>query len=505
MPNGGCGCEVHGAVRVMPSIRAGVVVLAMAACLAVPAARGAPPREAGARDALQASIDAYAPRMARVAHEIWEHPELGYLENRASKLLQGELAEAGFEVQAGIAGMPTAFVASAGNGKGPVIALLAEMDALPGVSQAAVPEHAPIDGQGAGHACGHNLFGAGSVAAARAIARWLHDTGSDGEIRVYGTPAEEGGSGKVYLVRAGAFDDVDVVLHWHPGDGNSAAQARTLANISGTFRFTGVASHAAIAPGRGRSALDGVEALDFMANMMREHVPPQTRIHYVITDGGAAPNVVPASAAVYYYVRHPEPGVVRDVFARLQAAAEGAARGTGTSVVFEQSGGVFSVLPNDTLGKVLDASLRAVGGVDYDAGDTRFATALRETLESPPPLAGVAEIGSYSSDGQSFASTDVGDVSWAVPTAGIATATWVPGTAAHSWQAVAASGHAIGAAGTEVAARALALAATRLDEDPALVTGAREEFERRRGADFSYRPLLERAAPPLDYRVTDPD
>ena len=330
--------------------------------------------------------------------------------------------------------------------------------------------------------------------------RWLRETGSDGEVRLYGTPAEEGGSGKVYLVRAGAFDDVDVVLHWHPGDRNDASQVRTLANISGTFRFTGVASHAAIAPERGRSALDGVEALDFMANMMREHVPQQTRIHYVITDGGDAPNVVPGDAAVYYYVRHPDAGVVRDVFARLQAAATGAAQGTGTSVEFEQSGGVYSVLPNDALGRVLDASLRTIGGVGYGAEDSRFAAALQETLESPPALDSAAGIESYSSDGQSFASTDVGDVSWAVPTAGIRTATWVPGTAAHSWQAVAASGHAIGAAGAEVAARALALAATRLYRDPALVRDAREEFERRRGPGFSYRPLLERADPPLDYR-----
>lgn len=490
----------------MSALRAGVVVLAAAVCVAaVPAARCAQPQEVAARDVLRASIDAYAPRMARVAHELWEHPELGYLETRASKLLQDELAAAGFEVRAGIAGMPTAFVAGAGNGKGPVIALLAEMDALPGMSQAAVPERTPIAGQDAGHACGHNLFGAGSVAAARAIAQWLAETGSDGEVRVYGTPAEEGGSGKVYLVRDGAFDDVDVVLHWHPDDGNSAAQSRSLANISGTFHFTGIASHAAMAPERGRSALDGVEALDFMANMMREHVPQETRIHYVISDGGAAPNVVPDSAAVYYYVRHPEPDVVREVFARLQAAAQGAARGTGTSVIFEQSGGVFSLLPNDTLGQVLDASLRTVGGVDYDADSTRFATALQKTLESPPPLAAAAEIGRYGSDGQSYASTDVGDVSWAVPTAGIGTATWVPGTAAHSWQAVAASGHAIGAAGAEVAARALALAATRLYGDPALVQREREEFERRRGADFSYRPLLERADPPLDYRAAGKD
>lgn len=465
----------------------------------VPAAWAAPP------SVLDAAIDAYRPRMAEVAREIWEHPELGYQETRASALLQDELAQAGFELEAGIAGMPTAFVARAGNGKGPVIALLAEMDALPGMSQAASPVRSEGGKQEAGHACGHNLFAAGSVAAARAIAKWLADTGTDGEVRVYGTPAEEGGSGKVYLVSAGAFEDVDVVLHWHPAAGNSAAQSRSLANISGIFHFSGIASHAAIAPERGRSALDGVEALDFMANLMREHVPQDTRIHYVISNGGAAPNVVPERAAVYYYVRHPEPDVVRSVFGRLQAAAQGAAQGTGTQVRFEQVGGVYSLLPNDTLGRVLDESLRAVGGVAYGDGDRAFAVELQQTLQSPPSLAVVGEIGTYSSDGQSHASTDVGDVSWSVPTAGVSTATWVPGTAAHSWQAVAASGHPIGAAGTEVAARTLALAASRLFTDPSLVEQARQEFERRRGPGFSYRPLLERDSPPLDYRASKPD
>lgn len=457
------------------------------------------------RTLVHAAIEEYAPRMTQVAQSIWAHPELGYQENRTSQLLQDELRQAGFELRSGVAGMPTAFVASAGNGRGPVIALLAEMDALPGMSQTAAPEHLPIPGQDAGHACGHNLFGAGSVAAARAVKQWLETTGHDGEIRVYGTPAEEGGSGKVYMVRAGLFDDVDVVLHWHPSDNNSASQSRSLANISGKFRFTGKASHAAIAPERGRSALDGVEALDFMANMMREHVPQDTRIHYVITEGGAAPNVVPAMAEVYYYVRHPEPQVVRDVFARLQAAAQGAAQGTGTTVEFEQSGGVYSLLPNDTLGRVLDSSLRTVGGVHYDAEQMRFATAMQQSLSSPPPLAAATEIQVYEFDGLSHASTDVGDVSWAVPTAGISTATWVPGTSAHSWQAVAASGHAIGAAGTAVAAEVLALAATRLISDKALVRRAREEFESRRGPGFEYQPLLERLRPPLDYRQPDID
>src|SRR5690606_12079258 len=290
---------------------------------------------------LQAELEAYAPRMAEVSDDLWNWAEPGYLESRSSRLLQEELREAGFRVEAGVAGMPTAVVAEAGSG-GPVIALLAEMDALPGMSQVAGPARKGVDGQANGHACGHNLFGAGAVAAARAVSAWLQATGTPGRVRVYGTPAEEGGSGKVYMVRAGLFDDVDVALHWHPSDQNSAAQAGSMANVRGRFRFTGVSAHASIAPERGRSALDGVEAMNHMANLLREHVPGQTRIHYTISDGGGAPNVVPATASVYYYVRHPDPAVVGEVFGRLQKAAEGAALGTGTEVAYEPLGGVYS-------------------------------------------------------------------------------------------------------------------------------------------------------------------
>src|SRR5690606_24703648 len=232
-----------------------------------------------------------------------------------------------------------------GRGRGPVIAPLAGVDALPGMSPQAGPVASPVPGQDAGHACGHNLFGAAAVGAARAIAGWLREGGHPGEVRVYGTPAEEGGSGKVFMLRAGLFADVDVVLHWHPADAHSAAQPTSLANISRKFRFHGVAAHAAISPERGRSALDGVEALDHMANLLREHVPEGPRIHYAVTDGGRAPNVVPARAEAYYYVRHHDAEVVRDVFARLHDAARGAALGTGTTVEFEPLGGVHGLLP----------------------------------------------------------------------------------------------------------------------------------------------------------------
>ncbi|WP_269450677.1 amidohydrolase [Stenotrophomonas sp. MMGLT7] len=473
-----------------------------AAWLAAPAAFAAEPAAAPARDRqVLAAVDAYAGQQARIVQALWAQPELGYLETQSSHLLQQRLREAGFQVQAGVAGIPTAFVARAGQrGKGPVIALLAEMDALPGMAQAAQPERMPIAGQDAGQACGHNLFAAAAVGAAQAIATWLRQSGSDGEIRVYGTPAEEGGSGKVYMTRAGLFDDVDVVLHWHPADANSAAQGTSLANISGKFRFHGRAAHAAISPERGRSALDGVEALDYMANMMREHVPDGTRIHYAITDGGRAPNVVPDRAEVYYYVRHTDPAVVRDVFERIGKAAEGAALGTGTRVEFEQTGGVFALLPNDTLGRVVDAALREVGGVAYSPAEQAFAERLQQSLERRPPLQQAAAIEPYGVDGRGGASTDVGDVSWNVPTAGFSVATWVPGTPAHSWQAVAASGAAVGENGALNAARVLALAATALYRSPQTVAQARQEFERRRGPDFRYRPLLERDTPPLDYR-----
>lgn len=476
------------------------MLLGVALALAAPVCAGNDD-PGNAREKVRAMVQAWAGPQARVARALWEHPELGYMEHEASALMQDQLREAGFRIESGVAGMPTAFVARAGRrGSGPVIALLAEMDALPGMAQAAEPVLSPLPGQDAGHACGHNLFAAGSIGAARAVAQWLQEGGHEGEVRVYGTPAEEGGSGKVFMVRAGLFDDVDVVLHWHPSGTNSAAQATSLANISGKFRFRGTASHAAIAPERGRSALDGIEAMNHMANMLREHVPDGTRIHYAITDGGRAPNVVPAAAEAYYYVRHRDARVVRDVFARLQQAAEGAAMGTGTQVRFEQLGGVHGLLPNDVLGRVLDRALREVGGVGYSAGELEFATRLQQSFAQAPGVDTALQVEPYRGDEHGLASTDVGDVSQVVPTAGLSTATWVPGTPAHSWQAVAASGMSIGHKGALNAASALAIAAVELFTRPDLVARARAEFEERRGADGTYRPLLEREAPPLDYR-----
>ncbi len=446
-----------------------------------------------------ARLEARRERIGTISRQLWEWAELGYQEEKSAALLQEELRDAGFRVEAGVAGLPTAFVASAGRGK-PVVAILAEYDALPGLSQTAAPRREAVVPLGPGHACGHNLFGAGSVAAGVAVRAWLAETNAPGTIRVYGTPAEEGGSGKVYMARAGLFDDVDAVLHWHPSDRNDASPIANLANKSAKFRFRGVAAHAALAPERGRSALDGVEAMNHMVNLLREHVPEATRIHYVITEGGRAPNVVPELAEVFYYVRHPDPELLATIWKRVEAAARGAAQGTGTDVTWEVIHGNHSLLPNETLARVVDANLRRVGGPLWSEADHAFAAELRESLPAEaPPLESVREIRPFELRFWK-ASTDVGDVSWLVPTAGLRVATWVPGTTAHSWQVVAAGGTSLGEAGAIVAAKTLARTAADLLRSPELLARARAELEERRGPRFRYQPLLGDREPPLDYR-----
>jgi aminobenzoyl-glutamate utilization protein B len=451
---------------------------------------------------LIANVEAYAARMSEVALKIWSLPELGYQETKTSALLQDELKAAGFRIETGIAGIPTAFLARAGTSDGPVIAILAEMDSLPGLSQAASPERKPIPDQISGHGCGHHLFGSAAVAAAIAVKTWLEDTGTKAQVRVYGTPAEEGGGGKVYMVRAGLFKDVDATVYFHPGDANSAAQEKNLATTSAKFRFRGLSAHAAAAPERGRSALDGVEAMNFMVNYMREHIPQEARIHYVITNGGLAPNVVPDFAESYYVIRHPDARVAAEIFERVKKAAEGAALGTGTTVDYELVNGTYSTLPNDVLGRVMDANLRRVGAPKWTPEEMAFAEKLAKTLagRNLPSLTSAGEIGRYQFNTQRYSSTDSGDVSWVTPLASLRTATWVPGTAAHSWQATAAGGMSIGLKGGVVAAKTLALTVAQLATSPETIAAAKAEFDKSRGAGFVYKSLVGDRPPPLDYR-----
>jgi len=445
---------------------------------------------------LQAKYDDYK----KIALQIWEYAEVGYKEVKSSALHQKTLQDNGFTVQANVADIPTAFVATYGSGK-PVIGILAEFDALPGLSQEAVPEKKPIDGKNAGHGCGHHLFGTASVAAGIEIKKLMEEKKISGTVKVYGCPAEEGGSGKVYMVRAGLFNDVDVVIHWHPGSDNSVTMTSALANKSAKFRFHGLSAHAAAAPDKGRSALDGVESLDYMVNMMREHIPQETRIHYVITNGGKAPNVVPDFAEVYYYVRHPKREDVVSIFDRVVKAAEGAALGTGTTMDYEVIGGTHDLLLNGTLADVMQKDLEKVGGINYTAQEIEFAKKIQSSFTYKVPAIETAAIVKpiKAEEDAGGGSTDVGDVSYAVPTVGMRAATWVPGTPAHSWQATACGGTEIGTKGMMVAAKTMALTAIDLYTTPALIEKAKAEFAKDKG-DYQYKALLGDRKPALNYR-----
>lgn len=438
-----------------------------------------------------------------VAQDLWDWAEPGYQETRSAERLALMLEEVGFRVERGVAGMPTGFMAEYGSGS-PVIALLAEFDALPGLSQEPVPERQPRESTDWGHGCGHHLFGPGSAAAAIAIAEEIRAGALRGTIRVYGTPAEEGGSAKTFMVRDGLFDDVDAALHWHPGSANVAGDPSNLARIAVKFRFHGKSAHAAGAPELGRSALDAVELTNHAAQLLREHTPDLTRIHHVITAGGGAPNVVPDFAEVFFYVRHPDVAVVRDVYARLLKCAEAGALATETELEVENIGGTHNLLPNETLTRVSLANLRALNDLEFDDEELRWAETLQESLARPRPLDSIREVRDMSGE-ISRGSTDVGDVSWVVPTTGISTVCWVPGTPAHSWQATAAGGTSIGRKGMLLAARTLAATAWDLFSSPELLQEAQAELERRRAGNDYEALLTPGQKPPLDYRNAPKD
>ncbi len=436
----------------------------------------------------------------KTALQIWNNAELGYKEVKSSALLQNILKENKFSIQSGVAGMPTAFIATYGNGS-PVIAILAEYDALPGLSQQAIPEKKTVDGIDSGHGCGHHLFGTASVTAGIEIKKLIASGNLKGTIKIYGCPAEEGGSGKVYLSRDGLFNGVDIAIHWHPSDENKVTTTSALANKSVKFRFYGNASHASASPDKGRSALDAIESMNYMVNMMREHVPQETRIHYVITNGGKAPNVVPDFAEVYYYIRHPKREMVVSIFDRVVKAAEGAAMGTETRMDYEIIGGTHDLLINNTLAQIMQTNLEKVGGVQYTADEIEFAKKIQNTFKykvskiegatKVKPLSNMPDAGG--------GSTDVGDVSYNVSTVGVKTATWVPGTSAHSWQAVACGGTDIGIKGAIVAAKTIALTIIDLFIDNDLINKAKEEFKNSIG-DYQYKAMLGDRKPALNYR-----
>jgi aminobenzoyl-glutamate utilization protein B len=434
----------------------------------------------------------------QLASKIWELAEPGYQEVQSSRLLSAVLESAGFRVERGVAEIPTAFTATYGEGS-PVIAILGEYDALPGMTQEAVPERMPRGTMNYGHGCGHHLFGAASASAAIAVAEQIKAKQLSGTVRFYGCPAEEGGSGKVFMVRAGLFGDCDAVLHWHPSSRNTAGDSSCLARVAAKFRFRGVSAHAAGAPEQGRSALDAVELTCHASELLREHTPDMTRIHHVITSGGGAPNVVPDFAETFFYIRHPKAEIVRELYPRLLKCAQAGALATDTKLEELFLGGTMELIPNDSLSEVALANLRELNDLKYDAQEVAFAQRILETLPKPQPLDSISQV-TDSSGEVGKGSTDVGDVSWVVPTAGFTTACFVPGTPSHSWQAVAAGGTSIGKQGMQLAAKTMAATVWDLMRQPQTLVAAKAEHAKRLSGR-KYQPLLQPGQKaPLDYR-----
>jgi aminobenzoyl-glutamate utilization protein B len=449
-------------------------------------------------DAVLARVAAHADRFGVVSRQIWEAAELGFHETKSSAILQQELKANGFQVQAGVAQMPTAFTATYGSGK-PVIVIMGEFDALPGLSQKDVSSLTPVQPGAPGHGCGHNLLGSASALAAVAIKEEMLAKGIKGTLRYYGTPAEEGGGGKIYMIHAGMFKDVDAVLAWHPGDSNRVNMSSLLANNGGRFKFYGIASHAAAAPDRGRSALDGVMIFLNSVEYLREHVPQETRIHYIITNGGSAPNIVPAFAEANLVARNPDAQVLAGIWDRIMDCARAGALASGTRMEFEQGTTYSNVVPNDELTQVLGRAMQRAGGYEYTPSEKTFAVDLQKTLAGPVRSPGPEKVQTDMSEGVGSASSDAGDVSWVVPTAQFSAATFVPGVSAHTWQAAACAGTSIGRKGMVVAARTLALAGVELFQNPAELKAARDAFEKRLDGRKWNTRITPDSKPPYDY------
>lgn len=433
-----------------------------------------------------------------VSDKVWETPEIYFEEHQSAEILCEALEAEGFAVTKGIAGLETGFVASFGSGK-PVVAILGEYDALTGLSQKkGRVQNDPIVPGGHGHGCGHNLLGAGALAAAVAIKDYMEKTGLQGTVRYYGCPAEEAGSGKAYLARAGSFADVDLALSWHPGTTPGIMNISSLANYSVRFQFHGKSAHAAAAPHLGRSALDAVELMNVGVNYLREHMIPEARVHYAITDaGGASPNVVQPYAEVVYLIRAPKKQQVKELYDRVYDIARGAALMTGTTMETAFEGTASNLVPNTILAKVMHENLVAIGVPTYDESDQQFAEEIRATLSAEvlnAALAGVDRETAKQLKGKAIAdvvgpplpfefvlpgSTDVGDVSWVVPTMQCTTTCWALGTPFHTWQVVSQGAMPIAHKGMLQAGKVIASTAIEAMENPVIIEQARAEWQER--------------------------
>ena len=448
-----------------------------------------------------------------LSDRIWAMPEISYTETRSAAQHAAELERHGFKVTQGVAGIPTALIGEAGEG-GPVVAILGEYDALPGLSQqAGIAEPCPVEVGGNGHGCGHNLLGAGAMLAAVAVRDWLVSHGLPGRVRYYGCPAEEGGAAKTFMVRDGAFKDVDVAISWLPSSFCEVMPAASLANTRIDFTFTGRAAHAAVAPHLGRSALDAVELRNVGVNYMREHMPSDARIHYAMLDaGGIAPNVVQVTAKVRYAVRARDLAGMRELLERVRKIAQGAALMTETSVAVQVISAVSNLLGNDPLERAMSDVFQQLGPPPFDEADRSFARQIQATLSEqdfdfvyrsvgqPRGSAALCEqVVPFDAPRKPLlGSTDVGDVSWAVPTVQASGAVVAIGTPFHSWQLVAQGKMPAAHKGMVHIAKVMTATACKVLSDPALLAAAKADHAARTSRHPYLCPIPPEIAPPLD-------
>lgn len=454
-------------------------------------------------------------KMVAVSNRVWEFAELGLQEFKSAALIADTLEEFGFEVEREVADMPTAFVASYGSGH-PVIGIMGEYDALPGLSQKPVTHKESLEEGAPGHGCGHNIHGVSGMAAAIAVKHSMEANNIDGSLKFFGCPAEENYSGKMFMVRDGLFDDVDVALSHHPGAFNWAGIGSSLAVNSVKFHFHGASTHAAASPDRGRSALDAVELMNTAVNYMREHVIQEARIHYVIEKGGMQPNVVPAYARTWYYVRAPERDQVDHIYEWILRIADGADLMARTTHEVEFLEGTYNVLPNKKLSEIVTANMREIGTPQYTDEEMDFANELLETIPREEKMAALRQtkrpgwedlmdvtmdrsIPDPWDEGRVWpGSTDVADVSWVTPTLEFNTATWVLGVPAHSWQAVALNGMSIGHKSLIFAAKVIAASALDLIMKPELLEKVYDEFKERKHGRVYESAVPQDIKPPLE-------
>lgn len=468
---------------------------------------GLPEKERGIimnqKELVSRTVEEKRELIVEVSDKIFDFAEIGFHEFKTAELYMNVLLKEGFSVEMGISGMPTAFKASYGSGS-PVIGLLAEYDALPELSQkGGCPMRTPAEGGNPdGHGCGHNLLGAGTLAAALAMQAYLKENPGKGTMVLFGCPSEEKGNGKVFLARDGELDCLDAALTWHPSDKNCVVTESSLANISVFFRFKGVTSHAAAAPELGRSALDAAELMSVGINYLREHIIPEARIHYAYRDvGGIAPNVVQGHSCVHYFVRAPKSWQVQEIFKRVIDVAEGAAKMSGTEMTYELYAGLSDFIPNHVLSGVLQEAMEEIGAPEFDAADfelaAKFLPEASGSVKAPEkPLD--TKIAPLIWNGRIMAgSTDVGDASYVVPTAQLNMATAAVGTAGHSWQMTAQGNTEAAHKAMLTAGKAMALAGIRLFTDPALVEKAREEWKEETGGVYDC-PIPKEIGPRLE-------